>query len=537
RKDLLNSLAFERIEDRYNNIKLAHSATCQWLLDNDNYRSWIDEKQVHRHNGLLWLKGKPGAGKSTIIKFAVTEAKRSRKEDIHVSFFFNARGSLLEKDTRGMYRSLLFQLLTKFPQAQEVFDEFDILELPQAPRYSWTVMQLKEVMNHAIRELGKRWLWIYVDALDECDEDQIRDMVVFFELLGRHTTTSKINLRVFFASRYYPRIVITKKVDLLLEEEEEHALDIERYIRSELRTGSDVQSTAIERIRGEVKRRASGVFIWVVLVVQILNKAYDHGRILGLERRLQDIPDDLGQLFRGIMTRDDQNMESMRLCIKWILFAKRPLTREELYFAIYSGTDSEEAGSWNSEDLTTEDMDAFILSCSKGLAELTQSRKPTVQFIHETIRDFLLKDKGMQYIQETSTQSLVGSGHNSLKECCVNYVSSAQKSLSRNPPVDTRSRGTAYTPQRTSPPKPPFIGYALLHIFYHANAAQENGVSQESFFKEFSVQHWINLTKMFADPGTIQTSNLRSGSVRNYSPNLSMLSILAQENLASLIKT
>jgi len=313
--------------------------------------------------------------------------------------------------------------------------------------------------------------------------------------------------------------------------------DIERYIQSELRTGDDTQGEAIERIRGEVKRRASGVFIWVVLVVQILNRAYDHGRILGLEKRLQEIPDDLGQLFRGIITRDDQNIESMRLCIQWILFAKRPLTREELYFAIYSGTDPEEVGSWNSEGITPEVMDAFILSCSKGLAELTHSRKPTIQFIHETIRDFLLKENGMQYIQGTSTQSLVGSGHDSLKQCCVNYVSSAQEFLSSSPPVNINSLGTVDSHRQMAPARPPFIGYALLHIFYHANAAQANGVSQVSFFKEFSVQHWIHLTKVFSEPGTIQASKPRPDSVRRYSPDLSLLNILAQENLPSLIKT
>jgi len=532
RENLLNSLIFEHIEDRYNNIKLAHSATCQWLLTNENYRSWKDKKQVCHHHGLLWLKGKPGAGKSTIIKFALTEAKRSRMEDIHISFFFNARGSLLEKDTRGMYRSLLFQLLTKLPQGREVFDDFEILELPRAPSYSWTIIQLKAVLNRAIQELGERWLWIYVDALDECDEDQIRDMVVFFDLLGQHTVTSDINMRVFFASRYYPRIITPKKVELRLEDEEEHSRDIERYIQGELRTGRDTQSTRIEWIRGEIKRRASGVFIWVVLVVQILNKAYDHGRILGLEKRLQEIPDDLGQLFRGIITRDGRNMESMRLCIQWVLFAKRPLTREELYFAIYSGTAPEEVGTWNFEGITTEVMDAFILSCSKGLVELTQSRKPTVQFIHETIRDFLLKENGMQYIQGTSTQSLVGSGHNSLKQCCVNYVSSAQELLSSSPPVNSNSIDS----WQMDFAKLPFIGYALSYIFHHANASQANGVSQAFFFKEFSIQHWIHLTKRFSEPGTMQVSEPRLNSITRYSPDLSLLNILVQENLPSLIE-
>jgi ankyrin repeat protein/nucleoside phosphorylase len=501
REKLLNSLEFRHIEDRYNSIPVAHSATCKWLLTNENYLAWLDESQISHHHGFLWLKGNPGTGKSTIIKFALSEAKRSRKDEVHISFFFNARGSSEEKDTRGMYRSLLFQLLTKLPEAQEVFNDFDILELPRDPHYSWTIPQLKAVLDRAIRHLGRRWLWIYVDALDECDRDQIRDMVDFFNLLGDHAVTSNINMRVFFASRHYPRITIPKKVELILENEEEHSRDIERYIQSELRTGNNTQSVTVQEIREEVKRRASGIFIWVVLVVEILNKAYEDGQIIGLKGKLREIPDNLGTLFKEILTRDGQNMEATRLCIQWILFAERPLTREELYFAIHSGTHPEEVGPWNREEITTEIMDAFILSCSKGLAQLTKSWSATVQFIHETIRDFFLKEDGMQYIQGTSSQSLLGSGHDSLKQCCVNYISST---LGGSPK--------------------PFIRYAQSHVLDHANVAEANGVSQAPFLQEVRVRPRVHFRKFPAR------------SYPSYSLDPSLLYVLAEQNLKSLIE-
>jgi ABC-type lipoprotein export system ATPase subunit len=468
-------LTFRHIEDRYNSIPVAHSETCKWLLTNENYRNWLDESQISHHHGLLWLKGKPGTGKSTIIKFALSKAKRLRKEDVHISFFFNARGSLLEKDTRGMYQSLLFQFLTKLPKAQEAFDDFDILELPQKPDYSWTIPQLEAVFDRVIGHLGRRWLWIYVDALDECDRGQIGKMVRFFNLLADHAVQSNINLRVFFASRHYPQITTLKKVEIILENEEEHSRDITRYIQSELRTGNSTQSTAVRTIQKDIKRRASGIFIWVILVVEILNRAYEDGRIIGLEGKLQEIPDDLGQLFKEILTRDSQNMEATRLCIQWILFAAKPLTREELYFAIHSVTHPEEVGPWNRQEITTKIMDAFILSCSKGLAQLTQSQSATVQFIHETIRDFFLKEDGMQYIQGTSSQSLLGSGHDSLKQCCVNYILSTpgvfQDEFSQFHYIGSR----------------PFIEYAQSHVLYHANVAEANNVSQAPFLQEIRV--------------------------------------------------
>ena len=37
----------------------------------------------------------------------------------------------------------------------------------------------------ATQRLGRCQLLIYVDALDECDEDQVREMVKSFEVLGK----------------------------------------------------------------------------------------------------------------------------------------------------------------------------------------------------------------------------------------------------------------------------------------------------------------------------------------------------------------
>ncbi|PSN67584.1 hypothetical protein BS50DRAFT_447192, partial [Corynespora cassiicola Philippines] len=418
-----------------------------------------------------WLKGKPESGKSTLIKFALSENSIQRREDIHISFFFNARGTLLEKDTRGMYRSLVFQVLAKTEIATEVFEEFDIFELPQEPQFPWTIPQLQAVFRRALQKLGRRWLWIYVDALDECDEDQARDMVDFFRTIGDYSMRADIKMRIFFASRYYPQISTQNKVEIKLENEREHFLDIVSYVNSELKTGVHTQSATVERIRQEVIDRASGVFIWVYLVVRILNKAYDHGKIIGLEKKLKEIPNDLSLLFKEILTRDHENVEAMQLCIHWILFARQPLTRQELYYAVHAGAQPEDVGDMNPDDVTDEVMHAYILSSSKGLAELTGLNRPVVQFIHETIREFLLKGDGIQYIQGTSNRSLQGIAHDSLRKCCETYISSAKPVLLQYSSTQAYLRRiigrSSYAGMRL-----PFIEYALSFILYHANVAE-----------------------------------------------------------------
>jgi hypothetical protein len=44
--------------------------TCQWILSHSNFEEWIRET-----NHLLWTKGKPGAGKSTVLALAYNYLK------------------------------------------------------------------------------------------------------------------------------------------------------------------------------------------------------------------------------------------------------------------------------------------------------------------------------------------------------------------------------------------------------------------------------------------------------------------------------
>ena len=118
--------------------------------------------------------------------------------------------------------------------------------------------------------------------------------------------------------------------------------------------------------------------MWVVLVIGILNKEYDSSRMHALRRRLQEIPDGLHELFHDILTRNSNNRDDLALCLQWVLFARRPLKLEQLYFAILSGVEPEALSRWNSNETTIEDIKRYILNALKGLCEITKSENPTV---------------------------------------------------------------------------------------------------------------------------------------------------------------
>jgi hypothetical protein len=489
RQLLMKSLEFKQMDSRRMTIKENHKKTCQWLLSNSSYKAWLDPTRFAQHHGFLWISGKPGAGKSTIMKFAYSSMKGTCRGNVKfASFFFNARGESLEKSTSGMYRSLLLQLLREYRDLQTVLDNPDIV--PQNREGCPPLKILKDVFRDAIFALGQRRFTCFVDALDECDEQQVMDMVEFFEDLGEFTKDHNIQFRICFSSRHYPYIVLKHGIRFTLEDQSGHAEDLAIYITSRLRINDP---SLIEDLLPELLRKAAGVFMWVVLVVQILNEEDRRGG-LALRKRLAEIPSDLSKLFKDILTRDTKDVDSLLLCIRWILFAERPLQPEEFRHALWSGlslknmVDSQIPAVIHTED----SLDKVVISYSKGLAEITKSRFRTVQFIHESVRDFLLKDNGLHELWPEMETDWESSSHEELKQCCIFYLNQPSVGFS----METLAPITGFTMQEDISNKFPFLKYATQSTLYHANAAAEM-VAQNEFLSEFPLACWIRMNNHF----------------------------------------
>ena len=523
KQSLLESLSFVQIDARQMTIKSAFGSTCLWMLNKSEYTDWLDGSKLNEHHGLLWIKGKPGAGKSTLMKVALSHSRHTRKGTVLISFFFNARGEELEKSTIGMYRSLLLQLLEQVPELLCTFDTLG-LSIRQCSRaHQWSLESLKALFERAIQNLGRSSAICYVDALDECDEDEIRDMVSFFEHVGELAISSGVKFHVCFSSRHYPHITVSRGLSLVLEGQQGHKEDIANYVNKKLQIG---RSKTAEWIRSELQERASGVFMWVVLVVEILNKEFDKGHIHALKKRFQVIPSDLNKLFHEILTRDHYNKDEMLLCIQWILFSRKPLTPEQLYFAVLSGIDPEDVIKWDACYHSMAAVHRFILSSSKGVAEITKSKTPTVQFIHESVRDFLLRENGLSEIWPNLREGFEGQSHEQLKKCCLNYL-----------PVDTTryfdlggdlpkaSSQEAAEIRQSTAKSFPFLEYAVRNVLYHANEAQSCGVAQNDFIQDFQVAHWVKLDNV-----------IEKHEVRRHTTQSSLLYILAENNLSNLIR-
>ncbi|KIE00674.1 Pfs, NACHT and Ankyrin domain protein, partial [Metarhizium majus ARSEF 297] len=203
---------------------------------------------------------------------------------IVASFLFNARGETLKKSASGMYRSLLVQLLEHFHDLQRVLDSRDLEELLNQASYPLVV--LKDLLRDVVSELGNRAFFGFIDALDECHELQLMDMVRYFEDLADHAVQKSIPLRICFSSRNYPYINIRRGVELRLEYQSGHAQDIANCVRSELQ----IENSALrEQLTSQILKKSADVFLWVVLVVDILNKEERDGRPT-FTNRLSELP-------------------------------------------------------------------------------------------------------------------------------------------------------------------------------------------------------------------------------------------------------
>ncbi|KAK5116953.1 hypothetical protein LTR62_006674 [Meristemomyces frigidus] len=489
RKALVALFWFENMGTRRETIKDAQSSTCEWLVSNPAYAAWDSNDQSDDHDTVLWINGKPGAGKSTLVKFADAHSNQHKKEDeIVISLFFNARGHMLEKSTEGVYRALLFHLLSEAPDLKHVQDG-----VKHDPSIRWPLHTLKILFSNAVAGLGERQLKCFIDALDECNEQQVRDMIEFIEDLNQHTPRTKGKVRICFVSRHYPTIAICRGQSLILENQGGHNEDLMLTIRPRLQAKN---GKLVNEIRAQLLPKANGVFMWVVLVVDILNREILDGRIFEVNKRLQEIPSELTDLFRDILRRDMINIKDCQLCIQLVLFAKRPLSAREFYTAMELGLSGQyyEPKRWDPEMITMEDIRRFVSSSSKGLAELTNSKAPTVQLIHGSIRDFSIKNKGWRQLWPDLQGELGSWSHDLLKQCCSKYLSSKasttlqHKHQSRYEVAQTDSYRSSELFDDV-----PLLRYATDSVFYHAEAAQRAGITQDAFLRSFPFRDWIQL--------------------------------------------
>ncbi|KAK3656323.1 hypothetical protein LTR56_003024 [Elasticomyces elasticus] len=175
-------------------------------------------------------------------------------------------------------------------------------------------------------------------------------------------------------------------------------------------------------------------------------------------------------------------------------------------------------------------MARYVRSSSKGLAELTRSSEPTVQFIHESVRDYLLKEDGLLRHWPELGDDFQCFSHDRLKCLCQDYLNTEsafwgtffEDALPR-PMSDEASHTSLVLTTRL-----PLLEYASRNMLYHANKAARK-VPQQDFLRNLAIRPLLLINNIILAVKDKAVSY-------PYQPDTTLLYMLAEKNLANLIR-
>ncbi|KAL2192988.1 hypothetical protein P885DRAFT_46402, partial [Corynascus similis CBS 632.67] len=432
----LRSLRFANMNTRGQSVKVVTGKTCTWLFEHRAYDEWYTGRGRERVDGLLRLKGKPGSGKSVLMKAAYRRTLRERgcaAAQLVAAFFFNAEGTDLEKSTAGAFRSILYQLLLQDR------DFLSKISQRRGGKTAWSDAELEQTLRDMLLRKGKR-AFIFIDALDECETYRERRQHADFwrEITGAvQSADTGANVHVLISSRESPIIQLPDCPEIPVDRC--NTCDIAAYVEQRLKLSIAADEPNWPRLRDAVISKSDGVFLWAVLAVDVLIDKWEQGECLrSLLSHLDDLPDTLRELFSRIFMALDPkpNDLTMRL-FQWAVLSVRPLRLHEWHHILAFIRDPvpQSLSAWRNGGHFTETDDQLerkIRSLSGGLLEVTSGTTAA------TSADDPIEDAASIYAGAGSFASdhgetrIVRIIHWSVRQFLLSYVFVAKESLHWN---------------------------------------------------------------------------------------------------------
>ena len=360
-------------------VSPAAAGTNSWIWQHPVYHAFSGQDA-----GILWIRGKPGSGKSVLAKSI--QHKLLEQSVIHQGegsttlvgdWFYHRRRAGRYIQHESFLRSVLYHFLQQCPQ---LFHDFFVKAYRAMDPQS--VMWLSEVLRDILRNVcqGSRPVICIIDAVDEAESV---DILALIKKFADPTTSSRA--RFIVLSRPVvkieqqivglPSIVvedenqydIKKIIDIGLKSLHEaiHSLDfsakpadgaesvprirsIQRRVNGmrqprcrSLVTGMKREAQAIEEMQTTLISKARGSILWVKLVLDRLTQQAASDRnctFEGLNQAVNDVPQELKEYYAQIVDevtagKEAERTEDIRRALMWICAASEigDITLEELW--------------------------------------------------------------------------------------------------------------------------------------------------------------------------------------------------------------
>ncbi|KAK1765409.1 hypothetical protein QBC33DRAFT_621203 [Phialemonium atrogriseum] len=380
---VLRSLQSNEMEERRSGISPAHEKTFQWIFERpqdtgdeladappwSDFVSWLEQDDTSR---IYWITEPP------------------------IFYSWNA-GSDDQRPEHGLLRSIFHQYLTQMPELvpgvcprrwamHRVFGTSRGVMLP-----SWTKTELRQAFDMLLplaRQSNQK-LVLLIDGLDEFQvTDNFRFLLSFAE-----TVRSEGGAKVCASSREWTMFTDYFRAHPSLRLQDLTRNDIEQYIYSHLNKSiayaelKDSNTEDVDRLVGSLLDKASGVFLWVRIVTDVVLAGMEAGQTVNeLNASVEELPPDLSDLYQGIWERlGPRDQTSVARLLRILEASVGPLDPTTMFAA----EQPDAAEALKTSKVALEKLVARRLrSQTRGLLEISEIR--TINYLHRTARDWSL---------------------------------------------------------------------------------------------------------------------------------------------------
>lgn len=349
RERLLQSLKFPGFNERRNQVSMAYDRTFQWIFTGDNEPSQenstgSDSEDSDREGSdledddlgdpskvswdlfsnwlsstadIYWISGKPGSGKTTLVKYVLEHPKTAAYLEIwspgalKISHFFWRPGNEMQQSIKGLLCSILYQLLENSAAAtMSVFQHIQRrISGAKDAHTDWSVPELRSIVLQTLSSY-EHPVCIFIDGLDEVHPKD--GTLTLLELLDQFSRCR--NTKLCLSSR--PEPILQRRLSSYphLRLQDLTRTDLDRYARDHIKLPAVIDDEATSNSSRSsnanfypielIVSKAEGVFLWLVLAVTTTNKGFMYGDTPAvIQQRIDNLPGDLTELYKDMWNR------------------------------------------------------------------------------------------------------------------------------------------------------------------------------------------------------------------------------------------
>lgn len=440
----LEGIEFSRMNDKYKRLNGQRAeGTCHWLLEADDFRDWKAEipKGENTKPRVLLLTGKPGCGKSVLMRAAVeNEINNEASNHVVVYFWFDGESNQgdLSNSGAGFFRAMLYQLLASLHLDIEALIKLD-KALSETMDRSLAASDVRNAILLTLSHIPAADITIFLDGLDDCivgsrcraepidvaAREQKSDVLSVLEFLRDLPSKADLGVRLCLSARSPTFLGDTVKPTYTIPVDERNSNDIWTYLQGKL-TGEEMMDKPRlrHRLLLRVKWKASGTFLWVRLVVAQIEQKMTSSSVQEIISLIKSEPRDLYQLYESLLSHVDKNdratiQKEAEVLIHLVQVAVRGLTVEEVGSLLTFA-----AGGQN----TYKSLESHIAKVSCGLVECqldtSDPKKPrqVIRFIHESVADFVLGQQNTLLSNPESPEAAQARFHLQAFQICAKVI-------------------------------------------------------------------------------------------------------------------